>query len=862
MAKKLAETKVDPEFVTLGRRTSDIEVKISYKIIQLFSEGLYRSPTKAIEELVANSFDAGAGRVQVDISPDLAAKDSSIVIIDDGIGMDPGGLKTHWLIGVSHKRELESKAPKGRKPIGRFGIGKLATYVLANRLTHISKVGSKYFSTSMNYRLIPSGNDGEVAATKPVILPLRELAKAEARQALAPWILDGSPDQMPFPLFGRGAPKNWTVAILSDLKDMATELGIGRLRWVLSTSMPIRDDFKLFLNGKAVLPERDKSKRIQTWLIGRDIKNVPRPAPSKELELTIDRSVPEKSPFRFGLTHPQLGRITGKVELFEDLLTGGKADRIGRSHGFFVYVRGRLINVDDEYFGIDSNKLRHGTFSRFRCEVHIDRLDDELRSSRESVRQTSLLNTAQNILEGLFNVARTRHESFEEESRPGARAATRIAATPYSLTRRPIISLISRGLAGKVTPRHISIPSNLSATARESLLKSLEKEAGTDQGLIQNIEVTPLALERPLANFDIETLTLRINALHPFVAYFLDEFEDKKRSLPLELFAVSEVLLESRLYEMGLEEATIQDLMTQRDELLRYLAKSVGKRNALIISQDLIAASTDKDALEHELVAAFDSMGFDAIPLGGKNRPDGMAECVLSGQRDGKARAYKVSLEAKSKEQIGKKVTAKSVGISAIARQRNDFGCEHAIVVGPDFPTSQGERSALVKEIKDDQAKANKTITLVRVPDMAKLVRLVPAKRINLDRIRVLFETCITPEESAKWIDEIANEPVERPPYKEILEAIADEQSDLREETVKYSNVQTRLRLKKKVILKESELIDLCKALSRMAPEYVSARPRTVEIQTRPKKILDAIRATIHEYPKDEQAHLVEESKK
>jgi hypothetical protein len=42
-----------------------------------------------------------------------------------------------------------------------------------------------------------------------------------------------------------------------------------------------------------------------------------------------------------------------------------------------------------------------------------------------------------------------------------------------------------------------------------------------------------------------------------------------------------------------------------------------------------------------------------------------------------------------------------------------------------------------------------------------------------------------------------------------------------------------------------------------MAPEYVFARQRTVEILTRPEKILDAIRATIHEYPKNEQAHLL-----
>ena len=57
-----------PQFAMVGRHTDDITVRISYRIIQLFSEGLYKSPTKAIEELVANSFDAGVGIPMMSIS--------------------------------------------------------------------------------------------------------------------------------------------------------------------------------------------------------------------------------------------------------------------------------------------------------------------------------------------------------------------------------------------------------------------------------------------------------------------------------------------------------------------------------------------------------------------------------------------------------------------------------------------------------------------------------------------------------------------------------------------------------------------------------------------------------------------------
>src|SRR2546430_2717141 len=113
----------EPSFASIGTPTDSIDVRISYRIIELFSEGLYASPNKAIEELVSNAFDAGATNVHVILSPDRTVPDAFIAVIDDGIGMQPEDLRRHWLIGVSNKREI-TKLPKGRKQIGKFGIGK------------------------------------------------------------------------------------------------------------------------------------------------------------------------------------------------------------------------------------------------------------------------------------------------------------------------------------------------------------------------------------------------------------------------------------------------------------------------------------------------------------------------------------------------------------------------------------------------------------------------------------------------------------------------------------------------------------------------------------------------------------------
>lgn len=123
--------------------------------------------------------------------------------------------------------------------------------------------------------------------------------------------------------------------------------------------------------------------------------------------------------------------------------------------------------------------------------------------------------------------------------------------------------------------------------------------------------------------------------------------------------------MEAHLYGLGLDESLVRDMMVQRDQLLRYLARSSGKRSARLISQSLEDAACDKNRLELELVAVFDSMGFSAVPLGGSGKPDGKAEANLSG-RDGKTERYAVSLEAKSKEKDGVTVSNEDVRVSTV----------------------------------------------------------------------------------------------------------------------------------------------------------------------------------------------------
>ena len=836
-------------FASKGTTAGEISVKISYRIIQLFSEGLYASPNKAIEELVSNSFDAGAENVHVILSPDLGDDDASVVVIDDGEGMDADGLANHWIIGQSQKRQ-SGLAHKGRHPIGKFGIGKLATYVLSNRLTHITRSGGQYYSTSMDYSKIPDATGHAGQLDESVTLDLRKLTKAEAHSVLKPWIDGTSDGYAAFDLFSRN--KSWTVAILSDLKPMVTEIKRGRLKWILSTAMPLRSDFNLFLNGERIDSSKIKGAKIGTWQIGKTLQTIPKPC-SDEFEVTRDINAPPA--MKYGLTHPQLGRVTGHVELYADLLTQGKAAELGRSWGIFVYVRGRLVNADDPYFGISSNKLRHGTLSRFRLEIHIDRLDDELRSSRETVRESSLLSVARNLMEGIFNFARRKHEEFAETEAEGKRAATRVAESPAALTRMPLRHLVSRALDSKCTPTLTKYPEGLSAEQAKDFLDSYDNDLASDEGLIRGIVQSPLGQNVGIAIYDAATRMLEINSLHPFVAYFGDEYGDKSRNLPLELLATSEILLEANMYDLGLKESRIREVMRNRDRLLRELARSTGRRNALLLSQDILNASSDQHLLAESVITAFSSLGFATIP-GAKKKRTGLAQAFLGKSKDAKDKSpYNVSISVQAKLKPGQLPTLAVLAPTRVRRLRDEDTpvCRHAMAVLVDFPRAGTEQTKLINEETKARKDTGKTVTFIKVSDFARLVRLAPAKRLGLPDIKRLFEDCITPDDCRRWIDELEQSKPSTAPYLEILEAIYNEQKEMPDQEVEYSVVEARLRHMKTIVIPKEEIVAVCSALCRIVPEFVSAGEDTVAIMSSPQRIMDSFNATIRAYPDGQQ---------
>jgi len=93
---------------------------IGAEIISILTRGMYPDPRDAVREYIQNSIDAGAENVEIKVRQD------SIVIQDDGSGMDYDALRRSVRIGISDKNPS--------KDIGFMGIGIYSAFHLCDKL--------------------------------------------------------------------------------------------------------------------------------------------------------------------------------------------------------------------------------------------------------------------------------------------------------------------------------------------------------------------------------------------------------------------------------------------------------------------------------------------------------------------------------------------------------------------------------------------------------------------------------------------------------------------------------------------------------------------------------------------------------
>lgn len=121
----------------MTKERKEYPIKISPEILELLGPSLYSNIYYVLAELIANSYDADAQNVWIDIT------DNSISVEDDGNGMsyDEGDINVYLSVAKSTRNTDDDSTSKQlkRPKMGRKGIGKLAALAISDRVNVMTK---------------------------------------------------------------------------------------------------------------------------------------------------------------------------------------------------------------------------------------------------------------------------------------------------------------------------------------------------------------------------------------------------------------------------------------------------------------------------------------------------------------------------------------------------------------------------------------------------------------------------------------------------------------------------------------------------------------------------------------------------
>ena len=721
------------ELKEAGQEVESIPVPINYDIIRLFSEGLYRSPHKAIEELVTNGYDAEATRVHIllpEQSENNTAIDDSLWVIDNGRGMDVEGFHQLWRVAESNKVQVQTLA-NGRAPIGQFGIGKLAAYVLAWKLTHLSCVNGRLLLTAMNFHEVTGRQHPN---SEPVGVSLREVDEETARTHLAE-IEQRDPDAWTLMFGKRGREPTWTAAALTDFKDLYSRLGTGRLRWVLSTGLPLHTNFTISLNGNRIKSSKESLREIKKI----DIQD----------------------------TLPELGEIVGTARIYEKPLTTGKSEQWGRSNGFFVRVRKRVINLEDELFGVE--QPNHAAWSRFALEIDADGLRDHLLSSREGVRDSEVVQGLRKRLLDIFRQCRNAYEDWKEREDDQLDLASLLSDSPSVHVTEPLFRSVRNTVESGSDSFYIETPRDVEEENRSEWLETYQSEISEKP--FRETEFVKHGPKAPALRYDPTKRNIEVNSDHPFVDKLTD---GGKHRNPARLFAASEVLLEGQLQDHGISSVVANNFLRDRDRVLRLTAGDA-PLTATEVLRLLEISNQDPNALERATGAVFQILGFKYERKGGNaSGPDGVLQARLGLHRETLA-DYKLVYDAKQTNQPS--VPADRVNLGSLEDFRKQEAANYGFFIADAYDAELDEDGKLNRQIHEWN---DCRLTLLKIEHLNRLVRLHYRYGVTLTRLRSLFNEAHTVLQVSKWLDRLKEDLVEQGevPLEFLLQGLEEEKND------------------------------------------------------------------------------------
>ena len=699
-----------------------VEVNISYDIIRHVSAQLYTNPRKAIEELICNSYDAGAKVCYVALPKDATG---SLMVLDNGKSMDLEGLKKLWHVADSPKYHGEGKdrIENDRMQIGKFGVGKLAAFALGEKLTHVVCVKGNIRLVSVGQRDIKQKNINQAPLFEVLSIPLEK-----AIPLLEPRLAN-----LPRP-WSKGWD-TWTLALVEEIDPGASgrALMIGVLRRMITTALPLSVDFEVFLEGEKVpkkeidssdievkveITDLDLQEKIQEalqafWQETLEVKL--EDVPKKYFDLKV-AAVPNPQNVRekvHALIVPELGPVIGNAILTKTSLTTEKLIERGyANNGFAIRANGKLINPEDELFGVTARS--HAYWSRFIANLEIPGLDRVLLVQRNAISENSNeAQVARTIIRTLFNFTRVKDDDLRRKE---------VDYVPESFGSRLLtFSPINGPIA----------------------LSGLTEGALPEKGLYSlDVDFSSLGAAGPAVRYDPVEQKILVNEDHPLIEA-LDDFGGNSKALR---HVIGEVLAGTQmakgyLRSQSVSEKVVEDTGEIIEVSVRSAAGFVVDEMEVYIKDIDEASYIGGKQFENAVVSAFRSLRLATTRFGASDEPDGIIEIPIAG-----APNLRISVEAKGSKGI---ITHTELSEATVSRHSGEFNCDHAIAIARVFATEgiEGKESALLRETKGK-------VPLITTAGIAHLLRLHKKRQFTYDKVEKILTTWKHPDDLLQFIDE------------------------------------------------------------------------------------------------------------
>lgn len=439
----------------------------------------YRSNVEAIAELVDNSIQAYAQRVDL-VSGFADARQPTrpvqLAIVDDGHGMGPGMLRIAMMWGGTHREN-------DRSGLGRFGYGlPCATVSMGRRFTIYSKVsGGKIHAVCLDLDLLDDGayfdeaSGLSIPAARPAALP------AFVREAIA-----------------RAHPGGWrsgTVVLIDKLdrlnwatasglrRNLIRQFGVAYHKLLAATAIhidgePVQPIDPLFLSPDCALSSLDKDRA--------------QPLEPVTLKVGLEDGATSEIVLRYAWLPPTFGA----ADKYRDAIginANARFPILKQYHGIVFSRNGRVVDVQsrtpwttfinndryirievefsaslDEAFGVTTSKQQVTVSQEMWERLQVAGLPKAIEQLRAKVRAAKLERQRASqtgaTSSALGADRASDHRGQRESTRPTSRGAkAKKASAPHLLL-------------GDVDPK----------TALDALLSRIEQRRSTSDGTIAN----------------------------------------------------------------------------------------------------------------------------------------------------------------------------------------------------------------------------------------------------------------------------------------------------------------------------------------------------------------------------------------